>query len=529
MIIDGKVYRNLEGQVEYLTEYLQSNAVAAELGIKVVGEAEDVSDIPEGEYNYGDAYMIGTEAPYEMYIWTRASGNHPEDFWFNVGHFPMPGPQGEPGVGIDDIANINIQDYDSIAASHDDQTGITDISLLGTEAVSLQDDTTVENPIRISIPIKTDDQISVNAYSDIDGNKAISIELAEDLSRTYVPQRMAPSGDRSYPYVYGANTPYSYNVDTLVPCPIKLTKSNVAMARGDNVMWQSDEYNTVLGKQNEVGEQTRPTPADAYRCTENLVFGGKNKVNLAVQDSSTFGYRNVAGANQAFTAGYKNENYGVESVVIGNQNFLDGNTTVDTTPDPDTGGYDGRTSTTKHMAVFGSKNSIQHTNLESIIGGYNNKVNNNSKWNFVIGANQNLGKHNACVNALDYGNTTGDYVEDSTMIGYGNHIYGGTSGAVVYAVNILGNNCSNRSNNANYKKVWMIGEGLVASRDDQIIIGKYNQTNPYDTFQLGNGTADDYRSNLFTISNDPLDGPMIILGNVSLTSAQITALKALLQ
>ena len=218
MIKDGKVYRNLESQVAYLTEYLEGNAIAAELGIKVVGEAESVSDIPEGEYDYGDAYMIGTEAPYYMYIWTRANGTHPEDYWFNVGQFPMPGPQGEPGLGIDNIANINIQNYDSISASRDDYTGITTISLSGTESVLLQDNTTVDNPINVSIPIKTDDQVSVNAYSDSNGNKAISIELAEDLSHTYVPQRSAPSNDRNYPYVYGANAPYSYNVDTLAPC-----------------------------------------------------------------------------------------------------------------------------------------------------------------------------------------------------------------------------------------------------------------------------------------------------------------------
>ena len=28
---------------------------------------------------------------------TRANGTHPEDYWFNIGEFPMPGPQGEEG------------------------------------------------------------------------------------------------------------------------------------------------------------------------------------------------------------------------------------------------------------------------------------------------------------------------------------------------------------------------------------------------------------------------------------------------
>ena len=465
--------------------------------------------------------MIGTEAPYEMYIWTRASGNHPEDFWFNVGHFPMPGPQGEPGVGIDDVISKALGNWSTINSTTTGNN--TTITMVGTESTTTSDDTTYTCTETVELPFSTDGQVVIT-----DNNNTIQIGLAQNLPHTYVPQRTAPSGDRNYPYVYGTNAPHSYNVDTLAPCPIKLIKYNVVMARGNNTTWQSDEYNTVLGKENVIGQQTRPTPGDAYSCTENLVFGGKNTVNLAVQDSSTFGYRNIAGANQAFTAGYKNENYGTESIVIGNQNFLDGNTTVDTTPDPDTGGYDGRSSTTKHMAVFGNRNSIQHTNTDSLVAGYNNKVNTNSKWNFIVGANQNIGKYNACVNALDYGNTTGDYVEDSTVIGYGNHIYGGTSGSAISAVNILGNNCSNRSSSTNYKKVWMIGDGLVASRDEQIILGKYNATNPYDLLQVGDGTADDARSNLFTVSNDPLDGPMITVGNVSLTAAQITALKALI-
>ena len=50
------------------------------------------------DWEYGDAYAIGTEAPYELYILTRADGDlHAEDYWFNIGEFPMPGPQGPRG------------------------------------------------------------------------------------------------------------------------------------------------------------------------------------------------------------------------------------------------------------------------------------------------------------------------------------------------------------------------------------------------------------------------------------------------
>jgi len=515
MIYDGKVYRNLEGQVAYLTEYLNANAVAAELGIKVVGQADNVSDIPEGEYGYGDAYMIGTEPPYTMYIWTRANGMHPEDYWFNVGTFPAPGPQGEIGLGIDDVVSEMLLAYQNSSATYDSTNGFYEVQINGTKTTTLSDNSTYSAPVELNIPIQTDGQVVIETgHSDNADINTVRIGLDRNLNNTYVPQRMAPSGDRNYPYVYGANAPYSYNVDTLVPCPIKLIKSNVVMARGDNTTYQSDEYNTVLGKENVIGEQTRPGGyGNAYSCTENLVFGGKNKVNLAVQDSSTFGYRNIAGANQAFTAGYKNENYGSESIVIGGQNFLDGNTTVDTTPDPDMGGYDGRSSTTKYMAVFGNKNSIQHTNTSSVIGGYNNKVNTDGKWNFVIGANHNLGKHNACVNALDYGNTTGDYVEDSTLIGYGHRIYGGTSNSWVYAANMIGHDNTNLDGNGNtISDIVLLGSNLKPSQQGCTVIGKFNNPTVYDVFEIGNGMANDNRSNIFAVADDPLDGPVLQLG-----------------
>lgn len=73
------------------------------LGIKVIG-AIDALPIPEGTYEYGDAYMVGTETPYDMYIYTRPDGKvHTEGYWFPIGKFPMPGPQGPKGDGLEQI------------------------------------------------------------------------------------------------------------------------------------------------------------------------------------------------------------------------------------------------------------------------------------------------------------------------------------------------------------------------------------------------------------------------------------------
>ena len=114
MIRDGKVFRNLQEQVLYLTEALNTISQLLVVGVRVVGEADQVSDIPAGEYQYGDAYLVGTEDPKTLYIWTRANGTHPEDYWARVGQFPMPGPQGEQGIGVNDVEGIVIAGYSDI-------------------------------------------------------------------------------------------------------------------------------------------------------------------------------------------------------------------------------------------------------------------------------------------------------------------------------------------------------------------------------------------------------------------------------
>ena len=90
---DGKVYRNLEGQVAYLTQFLETNALANEMGIKVLGRVDTAADLPANDpddpFEYGDAYMVGEEGhtPYRMYIWSRDAGDG-NPGWFDIGYFP---------------------------------------------------------------------------------------------------------------------------------------------------------------------------------------------------------------------------------------------------------------------------------------------------------------------------------------------------------------------------------------------------------------------------------------------------------
>lgn len=90
---DGKEWRNLEDQVEYLTAAFHSGKLIDELGIKVQGIYTTLAAAKvayPGPYEYGDAFSIGTAAPYDLYIYTR----NIEDF-FDFGPFPAQGPVGK--------------------------------------------------------------------------------------------------------------------------------------------------------------------------------------------------------------------------------------------------------------------------------------------------------------------------------------------------------------------------------------------------------------------------------------------------
>ena len=113
---NGEVLYNLEMQVlknKNDIEDLQNvEKTIQAFGIKVVANVENASEIPavitykfnNPGWNYGDAYTVGLQEPYQFWILTRAdktSSNplHQVDYWFNLGTLTGPqGPQGPQGV-----------------------------------------------------------------------------------------------------------------------------------------------------------------------------------------------------------------------------------------------------------------------------------------------------------------------------------------------------------------------------------------------------------------------------------------------
>ena len=109
LTIDGKEFRNLEEQVlknkNDIENALQLNNLLSDFGIRIIGQVESAYQIPSvsnykennPSWKYGDAYTVGTESPYDLYILTRANNNNPQDFWFDIGEFPLRGPVGPQG------------------------------------------------------------------------------------------------------------------------------------------------------------------------------------------------------------------------------------------------------------------------------------------------------------------------------------------------------------------------------------------------------------------------------------------------
>ena len=105
--LNDKIYRNLEEQVlqnkEDIARHWNVDRVLADFGIKVYGRKEDPTLLPEDEgENYGAGYLVGIEAPYDVYVWTRPDpdAGQPTAYWLNIGKISIVGPQGPAGKSI---------------------------------------------------------------------------------------------------------------------------------------------------------------------------------------------------------------------------------------------------------------------------------------------------------------------------------------------------------------------------------------------------------------------------------------------
>ena len=212
------------------------------LGIKVIG-AIDALPIPAGTYEYGDAYMVGTEPPYDMYIYTRPDGAvHTEGYWFPIGKFPMPGPQGPKGDGVGTFTSISLthdiesgdvygssngQSYHGISTIQykDSTTGQTKsqnvytsvfIPIVGSNYINIDTD-----PANNRFVVRLDDTALALDYVKIDKtkNSVVPLYLNGSINWSQVTESAAPrsiayrdgNGDSSFHKV--ALSPSGFTID----------------------------------------------------------------------------------------------------------------------------------------------------------------------------------------------------------------------------------------------------------------------------------------------------------------------------
>ena len=87
-VYDNKTYRNLQQQVkENMLDIarLQDSNI---LGLDIQGIVPTNKELPTAKQ--GDIYAVGTEAPFELYLYNDSS-------WVSLGQFPKAGPKGEQG------------------------------------------------------------------------------------------------------------------------------------------------------------------------------------------------------------------------------------------------------------------------------------------------------------------------------------------------------------------------------------------------------------------------------------------------
>lgn len=294
---------NLQTAVGYLVSLHENEYQWNLLGVKVVGVAATEADIPAGTYEYGDAYEVGTEPPYDLYIYTRPDGVvHTEGYWFNTGKFPMPGPQGPKGDGLEQIITLSDGSINSLTYYSTIGADVTNNAL-----VTYKDSTTGEGKSQYftmfsKLPIIPGKYISMNATSDkkkvevkindtalaLDFYKIDKTAQAANSTSVYVPS----SGTTTPVYVTFGTIPNSIaSRDSKGDCSFhKLNFEYIGFKNGESEIDYFSIYSNTVGSDYSI-EKT-PTNTGTLTNTQLVVLQHTNQSkNLRIVYDNQVYYR----------------------------------------------------------------------------------------------------------------------------------------------------------------------------------------------------------------------------------------------
>ncbi len=132
--------RNIQEQVlenkKQIALHWDVDRVLADFGITIMGRVDtydEIAHIDEGS-NFGYAYAVGTEPPYDIYIWTRANPDVGEEYpyWLNMGALSIRGEKGDTGASIQNITIDPNNYYPTFTLTNGDSITLN-ISIRGPE------------------------------------------------------------------------------------------------------------------------------------------------------------------------------------------------------------------------------------------------------------------------------------------------------------------------------------------------------------------------------------------------------------
>ena len=216
-------------------------------------------------------------------------------------------------------------------------------------------------------------------------------------------------------------------------------------------------YSFAIGQGSITGidlEDCPPKPPKYFGTQEEywkIYYSGEGAVAIGVGDSSlasyatTIGYYNTASYGSV-ALGYKNKSYGMQSAILG--------------------GYSNTVNSSSSVIAGGHGHQIDAP-YAAILGGIQNKVHSDAAWGVIGG-------------------------------GYRNEIYGSTSTIVNGTYNVATGTLSTVMGSRNNAISW--GETVIGRFNDYNISGNPDEWISTDhLFVIGNGTADDNRSNAMVV------------------------------
>lgn len=534
---NGKEFRNLEDQVGYLTAAFNSGKLIDELGIKVLGVFPDLTTAKETirpPYEYGDAFAIGTEAPYNLYIYTRDI----EDF-FDFGPFPAPGPKGDLGPAPEIQITAEATNTTGTPEVEVNKTGTDEAPVFNFKFKNIKGERGqtgmqgIQGPRGFQGPTGP---IGPKGNTGPKGDVGPAFKLLGDLTSTSqlpTPTTALQSQGAAY------------------TIPNEQGIKHIWVIQGtDNLLWTDIGVSGVQGPKGDPGDGINSlktvkdigAPSVTYNTTNGITISNTERYTYitagsgAEVDVSTekkipliagegisidttdtadkvvikslntnikngTGVGSLVQTNVVSSSGtpYTNRADGSAAIALGKNCWSGGNTSFTIGQENNTGNYSGTGDSTSGSGGFTSGYKNQNEAHYTTVGGTGNIVTGNGADSIVHGLNNTVIKSNHSAVFGDTNHVDGGY-NPATLAN--NNIVGGKNNNVGSSGNIVGgqNNLVNGNNNSlivgSHNSIYTHASG------DRIIGGHYNNPVANALVEIGNGTSNNDRKNAFVVLED---------------------------